>query len=930
MDLVDRSLAKGFVVKHNPQEAGSGTVISTSLSCTLQPDWVPSPDLPLGLPVPSDSIKDQIPGVDVQDLQIDKTFESEDTVIYSGWIGRVVDVSEEVTIRLSNWSVVVVEDDQELKEETPQSLKRRLSHLRYTECQSGEDHSSSYSCASPCYPGQMVMTKKGNLRRGRWIFGAYDPLVTPVGVVVNVRCIELQVDWQVSNFSKAKATPCPKPDIMVGAEVLENGDFKRYDRTRLPRFIQEGQELFNSHGECSAGLYVKFKDAAGAAVKYDGSYDSKGNQRGKFKRLPRAVTQGFDINVFQTRQTKSSVRVQWQDASVSEEVASSLVPYSNIDAYEVWPGEIVSLKESEESFKDDVFKGSTLARKIGVVQSTSAQQRIAIVRWFAVSEIRVYNDATLEKSILLPDSKLGQLTDHITKVSLYEIASYPALNRRRGDIVLLLPPFEPSNQIRNQWGVLPSEPHQPVVSEPFCSQDNSADQNLDPAGSFGEVVDVGLDGQLTVRLGALEEVRDVKCTVDRVVVVSSSDDDTTATDDSDEEDYKDTEDEDDISISSLEPEPASSTVEYEGGTRLDLDSDEEMWSADDETVPELRTDSVPSLQTDSVPPQMASEDSEGEDPLTEESDNTKRTNHPWKSTGPEISFSKHVSMPPQFSMLDDSPPPDHHFLSRARPALTRELLRSIAKEHLILRSSLPDGIFVRTWSSRLDLLRVLIIGPRGTPYELAPFLIDLHLHASFPALPPDTHFHSWTHGIGRVNPNLYEDGKICLSLLGTWPADKQKNEGWNGENSSILQIMVSLVGLVLVPEPFFNEAGFEALVGTEGVGRMSWLYSETAFTLSRGFLRTALEKNEGLGMGDLVQWLYLKRAGPELLGMVVEESKGLADQGREDGDGEQGKAEEGTATPRISEGALVLLRKTIAWLEEYWGKEREEEKLDAA
>ena len=69
--------------------------------------------------------------------------------------------------------------------------------------------------------------------------------------------------------------------------------------------------------------------------------------------------------------------------------------------------------------------------------------------------------------------------------------------------------------------------------------------------------------------------------------------------------------------------------------------------------------------------------------------------------------------------------------------------------------------------------------------------------------PPVGYFHSWTAGIGRVNPNLYEDGKICLSLLGTWHAEK-RGEGWSAAGSSVLQLLVSLMGLVLVREPWYS------------------------------------------------------------------------------------------------------------------------------
>lgn len=51
-----------------------------------------------------------------------------------------------------------------------------------------------------------------------------------------------------------------------------------------------------------------------------------------------------------------------------------------------------------------------------------------------------------------------------------------------------------------------------------------------------------------------------------------------------------------------------------------------------------------------------------------------------------------------------------------------------------------------------------------------------------------------------VNPNLYEEGKVCLSILGTWAGEQ--SETWNAARSSLLQAFVSIQGLVLVKEPY--------------------------------------------------------------------------------------------------------------------------------
>jgi len=60
----------------------------------------------------------------------------------------------------------------------------------------------------------------------------------------------------------------------------------------------------------------------------------------------------------------------------------------------------------------------------------------------------------------------------------------------------------------------------------------------------------------------------------------------------------------------------------------------------------------------------------------------------------------------------------------------------------------------------------------------------------------------------RVNPNLYESGKVCLSLLNTWTGSG--NEVWNPKSSTILQVLLSLQALVLNENPYFNEAGYDA------------------------------------------------------------------------------------------------------------------------
>lgn len=108
----------------------------------------------------------------------------------------------------------------------------------------------------------------------------------------------------------------------------------------------------------------------------------------------------------------------------------------------------------------------------------------------------------------------------------------------------------------------------------------------------------------------------------------------------------------------------------------------------------------------------------------------------------------------------------------------------------------------------MDLLSVMIEGPKNTPYEDGLFFFDMQMGRDYPSVPPLCHYISYCSD--RLNPNLYEDGKVCVSLLGTWSG--RDSEVWS-PLSTILQVIVSIQGLILVPEPYFNEAGFDKQKG---------------------------------------------------------------------------------------------------------------------
>jgi ubiquitin-conjugating enzyme E2 O len=92
----------------------------------------------------------------------------------------------------------------------------------------------------------------------------------------------------------------------------------------------------------------------------------------------------------------------------------------------------------------------------------------------------------------------------------------------------------------------------------------------------------------------------------------------------------------------------------------------------------------------------------------------------------------------------------------------------------------------------------------------------------------------------RLNPNLYESGKVCLSLLNTWWGNGC--EKWGKSNSTMLQVLVSIQGLVLNDKPYFNEPGNKNSAQTTAGERYSLAYNQTTFVRSCKTMLYSLRK----------------------------------------------------------------------------------------
>ncbi|TLD38387.1 acid-amino acid ligase [Venturia nashicola] len=868
--LYDRALLIGDIVKRHTKDSMSGTVVHTDVICTLLSatfkENIPNGDIDVVEAFASARLKKNdsyLTGVPAEELKLAQEYMEGDVVFYQNWIGRIQLVQYSVTLKLSNGFVVEVEHPHEL-ESVPKPEQYIFN------------------------PGDLVKTKKGNLRRGRWIYGTYDANIKPHGVVVSSRAEEISVNWICRRiYPTEKSNLNPEPSQNQRTNRLETGGLLIYDRSRIP----PTGGGFGRYVDILSGHRMRFKDLTGAVMKYNNQPGVPLGARhplvNRLNVIPRTESLGFDINVFRVLDLTTTAKVLWQNCEITTESSRNLIPDINLeDESEVWPGEIVVSNEKTKIRQQEWIEQPD---RVGIVQSVSAAERIAKILWLPKAKVQysslgnvIPGESDFDQLALLPGSTLGlgrpeTMADahNISDVTLYDIHVANGLNKRRGDLVILHPPASEGMDINTS---------------------NRVDW-------FGEVIDLGRDGFLTVRLGALEHVRDIRISPEYATIVYrsyvtpgyDSEDDSVGDSefDSDEKADEDEDNSDDypwltndgVPVSDIEDESwstassdAGDDVAHADFDGMEVDQDEAREDIIDEA---MRNGDEP--HRDPIPPPAMSE-------LTR-----------------EPSFGRGLlteGAPPAFAILDSIPPTSHaYFVPPSN--LTIQAMKRVTKEHQILQSSLPDGIFVRAWECRLDLLRILIVGPIDTPYEFAPFVIDMRIPENYPRVPPEAFFHSWT---AQVNPNLYENGKICLSLLGTWHGE-EKSENWSPFKSTILQLLVSLMGLVLVKQPYFLEAGYEARAGLEEAQVPSQLYSERTYFRTREFITHAIS-NGVYGFDDLIDWLYLDKSpnAPLLLNKAIEAAQEVVDA---DQIMEQigGRPNLRGGLSVISKGAVIMLRR---------------------
>lgn len=130
---------------------------------------------------------------------------------------------------------------------------------------------------------------------------------------------------------------------------------------------------------------------------------------------------------------------------------------------------------------------------------------------------------------------------------------------------------------------------------------------------------------------------------------------------------------------------------------------------------------------------------------------------------------------------------------------TKRILKDIND---LERSNLNSHGIYHYLTDDIYKLKVLMIGPSDTPYQYGFYFFNFDMPQDYPFSPPKVTYCT-QNGKTRFNPNLYVNGKVCLSIINTWSGPK-----WSSCNS-ISTVLLSIQALVFVKNPLHNEPGFE-------------------------------------------------------------------------------------------------------------------------
>lgn len=526
--------------------------------------------------------------------------------------------------------------------------------------------------------------------------------------------------------------------------------------------------------------------------------------------------------------TRTFVKVQWQDGTMSDMLpATQFIPRDHLLDSDYWPGDFIVRKEMEDDDKEKKVR----EEKVGFVNKVNFEEQTAMITWM--------------------DDKQSE------EVSVYDISPHSTFDFRISSVVVSFPLSDVGEvldthegKVHVQWSGKQTTVESPDTLMRIDLSDEdmpgmSEDSFADDSGDFFDSEESGDDGNENASEGKdnsswFNWLENLVSNVTTFIPGTRTNTTDEGGEDEDEEDSNEDEDEEEEEYNELigkgkadETDEEDLSAELLKSNELQHDENPQDSHKEENTAPPRSNKKLSIMDPRTGRSITILDDKNTTNPNLEQSTSPQPQPQPSvralaSETQPEEPEEPFVASVPLFQVLEQLPDGSHHFQNTAVDSRNGTLARTAPKEWRTLGQGLPPGAYVCAYAQRVDLMKILIIGPKNTVYHHSYFVFDVLLPPNYPQEPPQVFFNS---GGWRLHPNLYAEGKVCLSLLGTWSGDEVEN--WNPKQSNILQLVVSLQGLILgVKEPYYLEAGYDKQKGTKQGAQSSKLYNERALLLS--------------------------------------------------------------------------------------------------
>ena len=119
----------------------------------------------------------------------------------------------------------------------------------------------------------------------------------------------------------------------------------------------------------------------------------------------------------------------------------------------------------------------------------------------------------------------------------------------------------------------------------------------------------------------------------------------------------------------------------------------------------------------------------------------------------------------------------------------------------VVNSDLHDnGIYIEFDENDITRAKVLLVGPDDSLYQGGVLFFTVNFPTNYPFSPPVIKYHKGNNV--RIHPNIYVNGKVCLSILGTW-----SGPSWTSA-MNITNVFITIQSL-LDNNPLKHEPGYD-------------------------------------------------------------------------------------------------------------------------